>query len=75
LDAAALLGLFIVVKALEMPISSVREKLIIYNRFSGPMMVFRCCLFFLRVCFKSWLGFENNESLMGMLFVRTSNTV
>jgi hypothetical protein len=46
LDAAALLGVFIAVKALELPISSGRDKLIICNRFSGPMLAFRCCLFF-----------------------------
>jgi hypothetical protein len=51
LDAADLLGLFIVVKALDIPTSSVRDKLIIIcKRSSGPMVVFRCCLFFFVEC-------------------------
>ncbi len=52
LDKAALLGVLIVVKALEMPISSVREKLIIANLFSALMVVCRCRWFF----FVEWVS-------------------
>jgi hypothetical protein len=45
-------------------------ELIICNRFSGLMVVFRCFLFFFVECVsnRDWVS-KNNESLMGMLFV------